>query len=131
MSSNAGRNAWIVTACSGSRLIAYAICDRHDRPAYGLKRVRLVDYQWLDGSEEAFRSVLSFILRKCRSEGVHVFENPGCWLARKSLPESVAPYGRSLASWTHYYKANDKALGAALQDPSAWAPSYYDGDASL
>jgi hypothetical protein len=123
--------AWVLTVTKGSRLTAYAIFDRQDHPAIGLKRVRLVDFQSLKGSEDALHSLLSWGLLRCREQRVHVLEVIGCWLGRPDLPHIVPPHCRRLFSWAYYYKATDKRLCEALNDPQSWAPSSFDGDASL
>jgi hypothetical protein len=120
-----------VTASEGSRLVAYAIFDRQDNAALGLKRIRFLDFQALTGYEKIIGSALNCMLRKCRREGVHVLEYAGRWLNRPGLPSLSAPYQRTLSYWTCYYKARDKELCEALKDPKAWAPSLFDGDASL
>jgi hypothetical protein len=127
----AKRDAWILTASKGSRLTAYAIFDRQDNIAYGLKRVRLVDFQALKGSENALMGALCRMLHKCRDEGVHIVENVGCWLDRPGLPKAGAPYHRTLPSSMFYYNSCDKSLSETLRDPAVWAPSSLDGDASL
>ena len=124
-------NAWVLTACEGSRLRAYAIFTREDNPAVGLKRVRLVDFQALNGSEAFLRSALKWVLQRCRNEDIHVVDIIGCWLDRPGMPHVGAPHHRTLPSWTYYYKANDKDLSESLRDPAIWAPSSFDGDASL
>jgi hypothetical protein len=125
------RNVWILTASRGSRLIAYAIFDRPDNLAIGLKRVRLVDFQALNGGEKELGSALCWMLHKCREEGIHVLEISGCWLDRTNLLQIPAPYQRNLSSWIYYYRAIDKNLSEPLADPKVWAPSSFDGDASL
>ena len=125
------QNAWILTASIGSRLVAYAVFDRQDKPALGLTRIRLVDFQAIDGCQDALRSVLLWMLHKCRRERIHVLEVVGSWLGRPEFPRLVPPHRRLLASWTYYYKANDPDLHEVLKDPAVWAPSSFDGDASL
>ena len=125
------QSTYILAASEGSRLVAYAIFERQDNPALGLKRVRLVDFQALHGSEEVLRSVVYWMLQECRRAGIHILEVMGCWLDRIKSPRILVPHHRTLPSWAYYYKANDKDLGEALQDPQVWAPSSYDGDASL
>jgi hypothetical protein len=127
----ARRNVWILAAGSGSRLVAYAIFDRPDNPAFGLKRARLVDFQALRGHEQELGSALFWMLQRCRKEGIHVLENAGCWLGRRDLTQIPTPSQRSLSSWMYYYRAIDKDLGARLGDPTVWTPSSFDGDASL
>jgi hypothetical protein len=121
---------WILGVLEDSRLTAYAIFDRSDS-AFGLKRVRLVDFQALSGSEEALGATLRWMLSRCREEGIHVLEVTGCWLNRPGLPRIAVPYRRTLPSWVYYYKAREKQLSETLKDPNVWAPSSFDGDASL
>jgi len=121
----------ILTASVKSRIVACAICTRLDNPALELKRVRLVDFQALSGHGDALRTTLESLLRSCREDRVHVLEVMGSWLSRPDLPRIAAPYQRTLSSWTYYYKAADPDLAQALRDPNAWAPSSFDGDASL
>jgi hypothetical protein len=33
--------------------------------------------------------------------------------------------------WAYYYRTPSPTLAEALTDPATWAPSEYDGDASL
>jgi hypothetical protein len=122
---------WIATVADGRRLMAYAVFDRSDKPAIGLKRVRLVDFQSLDGGTALLPALLSRALRKCREEGIHVLEHFGRWLEPGELLDGIAPYRRKLPSWIHVYRANDPPLAQRLKDPRVWAPSLFDGDASL
>jgi hypothetical protein len=125
------RNIWILTTSKGSRLVAYGIFDRLDSPSLGLKRIRFVDFQTLDGYEKELGSILCWVMRKCREEGIHVVENAGCCLNLERFRQIPTPYQRNLGCWMYYYKAADKNLSEALQDPAVWAPSSFDGDASL
>lgn len=125
------RNAWILATSKGSRLTSYAIFDRLDHPTLELKRVRLVDFQALDGYENALGSFLCWMLRKCREQCVHVLENVGCSLDCVGLPQIRAPYRRTLGCWLYYFKAVNKSLSEALLSPNVWAPTSFDGDASL
>jgi hypothetical protein len=125
------QRVWILAAHEGPRLVAYAIFDRQDNPVIRLRRVRLVDFQALHGSEEALLSALSWMLHECRAEGIHLFEILGSWLNRPGLPRVVAPFYRTMPSWSYYYKATDPNLSPQLRDPRVWAPSAFDGDNSL
>jgi len=125
------RRAWILASLKGSRLVAYAIFDKQDNPGIGLHRVRLVDFQAHRGSEHALLSALFWMLHKCREDGIHMVEVSGCWLNRPGLPRIVGPYHRTLPSWRYYYKAIDPKLSDLLRDSKIWAPSSFDGDASL
>jgi hypothetical protein len=125
------QSLWIVGVFKGPRLVAYAIFDRPDNPVLGLKRVRLVDSQALSGYEREVGSALNWALQKCRAEGIHVLENAGCWLDCRGLPQVPPPYKRTLSCWVYYYRAIDQRLSQALLNPKVWAPSSFDGDASL
>jgi hypothetical protein len=122
---------WITTVVDGSRLIAYAVFDRRDRPNIGLKRLRLVDFQSLDGGPALLLPLLSWALRKCREDGIHVLECFGRWLEKGELLDTIAPYRRRLPNWRFVYRANDPGVAESLKDPRVWAPTLYDGDASL
>jgi hypothetical protein len=125
------QRAWILATAKGRRLTSYAIFDRQDNPAIGLRRIRLVDFQAHKGSEGALLSILSWMLHRCREEGVHVMEVDGCWLNRPGLPRISAPYRRAMPSWRFYYRARYPELAEALKVPDVWAPSSFDGDASI
>ncbi|PWT79308.1 MAG: hypothetical protein C5B58_13805 [Acidobacteria bacterium] len=122
---------WILTAVDGSRLLAYVTFERRDKPELGLKRVSLVDFQSLDGSITLLSPLLSFAVKKCRDDGIHALENIGRWLERGELIETLAPYRRKLPTWSFFYRANNPELAERLRDRRAWAPSLFDGDASL
>ena len=122
---------WLAAVVDGPRLAAYAIFDRKDNPQIGLKRVRLVDFQSLDGSTALLSPLLSWAVRKCRDEGIHTLENTGRWLEEKDFIARVAPYRRKLSTWTYFYRACNPALTESLSDRRAWAPSLFDGNASL
>ena len=124
------RSVWIVTAIRRSRLVAYGVFDRLDHQKLGFTRIRFVDFQALRGEEELLRVFLASALDRCRNEGIDVLEITGGWLRRESLPSIAPPHGRALGSWTYYYKPSDE-FRAALTGPAAWAPTSYDGDASL
>jgi hypothetical protein len=121
---------WIAAVLDGPRLAAYATFQRTDRPAWG-KRVRLVDFQSLDGSTAFLPAVLSWALRRCRHEEIHTLEVVGRWLEKGELIDTVAPYPQQLPTWKFFYRAHDSRLAASLRNPRAWAPSLFDGDASL
>ena len=121
---------WMVTVPDGPRLAGYAIFVRADHHTLGFKRVRLVDFQSLDGSAALLTPMLCWAARKCRDEGIHMLEILGRYLDEKDLV-STASYRRKLSSWTYFYRANNPELAARLTDQRAWAPSWFDGDASL
>jgi len=123
--------AWIVTVVDSGRIIAYAVFDRRDRTDLGLRRVRLVDYQSLDGSTTFLLPLLSWAMKKCRAEGIHMLEHVGRWLEVGEVLDLIAPYRRKLSAWRYAYRANNPGLAEGLRDRRAWAPSLFDGDASL
>jgi hypothetical protein len=125
-----GNRLWIVTIDDGPRLAAYAVFDRTDNPNIGFKRMRLLDFQSLDGGAALLSPMLSWALRKCRAEGIDILENFGRYLEGEEFA-NTASYRRKLAYWLYYYRANTPGLAESLADPRAWAPSLFDGDASL
>ena len=122
---------WIATVVDNSRLAAYAIFDRQDSSAFGLTRMRLVDFQSLDGTTALLEPFLCWALRKCRNQGIHMLEVVGRWLEKGEFIETVAPQRRKLESWRFVYRANNASLATTLRDPRTWAPSLFDGDAAL
>jgi hypothetical protein len=122
--------AWIITS-GKDRISAYSIFLRHDNPSYGLKRLRLIDYQALDGSTTLLLPMLSWALDKCRKEGIHMLETIGFRPSTRKAISDVAPYERKLPCWLYFYKTRDKSLAQKLSDPNVWDPSQFDGDASL
>jgi hypothetical protein len=123
--------AWVLAACDGGRIVAAAIFDRWDMHRLKLKRLRFVDFQALPGFEDTLPSAIRWMVRHCRSNGIHIAENVGCWLDNLGVPGAAAPHRRKLKSWTFYYKARDKELAEALKDPGCWFPTSFDGDTSL
>ena len=122
---------WIAAVVDGPRLAAYAIFDRKDNPRIGLKRARLVDFQSLNGNTALLAPLLSWAVRKCRDEGIHTLENTGRWLEKDELIARIAPYRRKLSTWTYFYRACNPELTESLNDRRTWAPSLFDGNASL
>jgi hypothetical protein len=122
---------WIATVADGTRLAAYAIFDRQDSSAFGLTRMRLVDFQSLDGTTALLEPLLCWALKKCQNEGIHILEVVGCWLEKGEFIETVAPHRRKLEAWRYVYRPNNPSLATTLRDPRTWAPSLFDGDAAL
>lgn len=119
----ARNEAWIATVEDVSGIRAYAVFIRRDMPEIGLKRVRLADFQALEGGEALLDALLGWAYRRCRDEGVHVLEIMG--------EGKRAPFHRKLPAWCYFYQAADQELREALKNPKAWMPSAFDGDASL
>jgi hypothetical protein len=97
----------------------------------GLKRLRLIDFQSLDGKNELVVPMISQALKRCRHEGIHMLEIIGFGPEKQRIINSIAPHRRVLSSWLYFYKTSDHYLAKALQDPRSWDPSCLDGDASL
>lgn len=127
----ANNRAWMVVVSEGSLITAYAVFLRHDNQEYGLKRMRLVDFQTVDGNTAVLPQMLGWALERCRNEGIDMFETIGFCSEKRNRITSMAPYERKLPSWLYYYKARDKSLADRLDDPRVWDPSQFDGDASL
>jgi hypothetical protein len=124
-------STYVLAITKDSRLTAFAIFCRQDNPELGLKRVRFIDFQSLEGHSATLRVALAWMLRECRARGIHVLEVMGSWLDRADLPPVSAPFERKLSCWTFYYKANAPELAHRLRDPGVWVPTSFDGDASL
>lgn len=122
---------WIAAVVDGRRLVAYATFARKDDPRWGVKRVRLVDFQSLAGGTALLPPVLAWAVSKCHDEGIHSLEVVGRWLDKGEVLETVAPYRKKLPCWKFVYRASDARLAEGLSNPRAWAPSLFDGDASL
>jgi len=126
-----GNRLWIVTVADGPRLVAYVILKKVINRRSGFKQVMLVDYQSLEDSTSMLEPLLSWTLRRCRSEGVHMLEHTGRWLEKGEFIDTAAPYRRKLSTWTYFYRANSPELREILNDRRVWAPSLFDSDATL
>jgi hypothetical protein len=122
---------WIATVVDGHRIAAYAVFDRRDNAVFGLKRMRLVDFQSRDGDTALLQPLLFWALGKCRDEGIHMLENVGAWLGKGELIDRLAPHRRQLSTWTFAYRASTPCLAERLQDQNVWAPTLFDASASL
>jgi hypothetical protein len=122
---------WILTVSKGTALEAYGIFQRRDEPRFGLKRMRLVDFQALRSHEENCEAILRRALDQCKAQGIHVLEQVGSGLPKTEVIDRTAPYRRRLEAWSFYFSADNPELAESLANASAWEPSSYDGDASL
>jgi hypothetical protein len=125
------KNVWILTIANGSELTAYSIFCRQDSARFGLKRMRLVDCQALDGSASLLLPMLSWALQRCRIEGIEMLECMGLCPLHSDIFQSLAPRQRQLPSWLYFYKAKDQSLAQNLENPQVWSPSWFDGDGTL
>jgi hypothetical protein len=122
---------WVLTTERGGMMNAYAIFQSRDEPKYGLKRMRLVDFQSFGDFDQHCAAFLRTAYDLCRARGIHVLENVGCDLTKTRVFDQAAPYRRELPGWCYFYLSNDVDLAHQLEQPGAWVPSSYDGDASL
>lgn len=122
---------WVVSHSVQSRILAYAAFQRQDNREVGLKKMRLVDWQCLPGSEGVLESALAWAVKECRSQGVHMLEAFGFRPDKQRMIDDLAPHRRKLSSWTYFHKVSSPELLHELQDLGAWDPSAFDGDASL
>jgi len=125
------KRVWVLTFEEQSRILAYAIFFRHDNREIKLKRVRLIDFQVLNGDTQLLRPMLAWALRRCQAEGIHMLEAYGFRPDKQGVIDSLAPYRRRLPAWFYSYKTWDKDLIEQLKDPEVWDPSHFDGDSSL
>ncbi len=119
------------TINNGMEIAAYGIFYRQDNAANGLKRMKLADFQALDGRNELLTPILFRALSECSRNGIHILEITGLSPDKKQMMRQLKPYKRELSSWRYFYKTRDKSLGDKLQHAQVWDPSCFDGDASL
>jgi hypothetical protein len=122
---------WVLTISQNGAIQACGIFQRRDEPQFGLKRMRLVDFQALHSHAEFSAAILRQALDQCRAQGIHALENVGCDLENTRVFDRFAPFRRKLSAWSSFYLARRPELGESLRNPAAWAPSSYDGDSSL
>jgi hypothetical protein len=130
-SSLLANNLWILAATRNGRLLGYALLDREDKPDSGLRRARLIDFFAVEAEQEVLRTLLCWVLERCKKQNIHVLEVFGCWLDRPDMARIQWPYRRKLPSGLYYYFVPDPQLREELAAPSVWRPSSFDGDASL
>jgi hypothetical protein len=122
---------WVLTVPDGERLAGYAIFQRRDEPATGLRRMRLVDFQALSDERDCLNALLSEALRMAQRESIDVLEKVGRNLEDTRLIDEFAPYRRKLPAWPMFFHTPDAELHHQLQRPEVWNPSSFDGDSSL
>jgi hypothetical protein len=122
---------WVLTAARNSNIDAYAVFQRRDEPRYGLKRMRMVDFQACDWHDHYCAALMQRAYDECRAQGIHVLEHVGCDIEKTRIFDRSAPYRRKLSSWSFFYLTKNEELAELLAQPEAWEPSSYDADASL
>jgi hypothetical protein len=121
---------WILSAGSDP-ITAYAIFLRYDNPQVSLTRMRLIDYQALDGTTVLLGPMISWAVERCRREKIHMFESIGFRPEKMRVIHRLSPYERKLPCWMYFYKTPDRELSDKLTDPNVWDPSQFDSDGSL
>jgi hypothetical protein len=121
---------WILTACRDRRLIGYTIFERRDSRAFDVRRMLLIDSQAPPEEHDLPSAMLEMTLDRCRREGIDVLENTGCWFKTRR-PFAARPRYRGLESWCYLFQPGTADLAGALQSAAPWAPTQFDGDASL
>lgn len=127
----ARKDAWVVTVCDEDRISAYAVFCRQDNPLFRLSRIRLIDFQSLDGTADRLRPMLLLALERCQQEGIHMLEAVGFSGGKQQTIEEMAAYHRELSSWRYFYKADEQYLKSSLAQSRVWDATCYDGDCSL
>lgn len=118
---------WIGVIRGTVGIAAYGIFLKHSTHSQ-VQRVTLVDFQALD-DPMLLLPIIDWALHKGRAEGVHLLENVGLYIGH-GIPQVRAPY-QWRRVWSYLYKAREDKLARVLKEPSVWAPSLFDGDASL
>ena len=122
---------WVYTIGTKSRIDAYAIFLRDDNKAFGLTRIRLIDFQALGDRHSLLLPLLDQALQRCKQEKIHMLEIIGYCPEKRSAVDRFIPYRRTLSSWMYFYRARCRDLAEVLADPGAWDPSGFDGDSSF
>jgi hypothetical protein len=91
----------------------------------------LVDFQALASDQNLASAMISFVLERCRREGIQVLENIGCWLEKEQPLVPRAPHHRELGNWSYLDQATNPGLADELKRSESWCPTQYDADASL
>lgn len=120
---------YILAVCRKCSLLSYAIFLRQDNARYGLKRIRLVDFQTLKTDTSDLVPMLAWAAGYCRERKIDMLECVD-WGVSTAVT-SLAPAQRRLPCWLYYYKTKSRSLARALANPNVWKPTAFDGDSSL
>jgi hypothetical protein len=121
---------WIAAVREGTSLRAYAIFQLLSKPTDDVKRLALIDFQFTGDRATLFYPVLEWALDRCSSSGIHVLETIGLCPIGIGDVSALAPYAIPQET-KPLYKALDTTLAARLSNPTVWALSLFDGDASV
>lgn len=125
------QKAWILASTCRSRLVGYAIFYREDSPEFGLKRIRLADFQTLQQDNSLLHTMIVWALQECRRHGIHMLEIVGLDSEKMEVLGKLRPRHRKFDSWLSFYKTSDLYLQERLKEPTVWDLSLFDGDSSV
>ena len=125
------KEVWILAITSPSGIAAYSVFCRQDNSRFGLKRLRLVDFQSLDRTTGRLQPMLRWALKQCQREGIHMLECIGFGPQEQKALGNLIPHRRRLPSWLYFYQAREDRLARSLASAEVWNPSWFDGDSSL
>lgn len=125
------KKIWIATIREGSSLSAYAIFKLLSNPADPVQRMAFIDFQSKAVKAAWFYAVLDWALERCTSSGMHLLETVGLCPVGVGDVSSLAPYTIRQQSSPYLYRALNRSLAEALTHPEVWAPSLFDGDATV
>ncbi|MFH2058474.1 MAG: hypothetical protein ABIJ59_06210 [Pseudomonadota bacterium] len=124
------KKVWIFKVEKKNRIVSYAIFIRDDNLEIDLKRVRLVDLQTIENSNDNLLSILSAAKEKGFKEGVYMIESIGFDLVKRNIIAHQFTKKRELTVWP-FYSSNDLNLRKELKKSKVWELSFFDGDGSL
>ena len=125
------KHAWVITISDTSGLIAYSVFSRQDNSHFGLKRMRLIDFQALQEKHSLLLPMIRYALRRSREQGIHMLECVGSSPRVTRVLGCLHARRRRLPSWSYYYTPANPLLASRLAAPEVWDPTYFDGDSSL
>jgi hypothetical protein len=120
--------SWVVTVERGGQMVGYGVCVRKDSPEIGLRRAWVTDVQGLDTClDEVVAGVIAGAAAEARRRGIDVLEVVGFGSEKRAALGLLRPRMRTFPHALFMYKARDKALAAALENPACWDPCPADG----
>ena len=123
--------AWVFAAGGKQQITAYAVFQRDDNRRFGLKRIRLVDFQSIGDDYSLLLPMFATAFKRCQRERIHMLEVMGHCAQKREIVDALLPHTRHLGFWMYFYKANDRELAKTLSQPELWDPTGFDGDSSL
>lgn len=125
------KKLWVATVDEGAALCAYAIFKIQSEPADPMQRAVFIDFQSTAKKPSLFYAVLERAIERCCATGIHVLQTVGLSPRGVGDISLFAPYKIRLQTPPYLYKALNHSLAGVLSDPQVWAPSLFDGDATV